>query len=56
MKIRKHPDRNEGALSIREIAERLGVSHGTVLNIEQRALKKLRKLLEEMRERGETSL
>lgn len=34
-----------GCLSHREIARRLGISHGQVMNIERRALQKLRKLI-----------
>ena len=32
-------------LSHREIAKRLGISHGTIQNVEKRALEKLRKLV-----------
>lgn len=36
----------KSSLSHREIAQLIGVSHGTVQNIERRALSKLRRMLE----------
>jgi DNA-directed RNA polymerase specialized sigma24 family protein len=47
--MRGHPKNGvkspKGVLTTRQIAEILGISHGTVQNIERRALEKLRKAL-----------